>query len=1138
MPAIAGIFTKGDVLMKWTEDQRAAIESRDEDLLLSAAAGSGKTTVLVERVLSLIDDGADIEQFLIVTFSRAAAADMRRKLTEELSDRAEVDPRYAPQLEKVERASVSTIHSFCADLLREHFESAGVDPMFRILDEPELKQLAAEALSEAMEAVYAEGGDDLDALVYGRSSKAVGALALEMYRFSLENADPARWLQDACENLPLSDGSIWFEELARAGRASLRDARASLAYALELTNDPDGPAPYAAALSSDLDAVEAMLSVTGYPALSEAAAAYKAKPFAAIRRPKGAEPDERQEALKAQAKALRDAAKKLIGDAQGVLMPMELALEDMRALTPALRALGRIATAMGENLDALKVDKSALSYSDLEHRAIRALSDPRVSAALRARYRHVFVDEYQDVSSVQEAILRAAAAPGRLFMVGDVKQSIYRFRQAEPTLFLEKYHRFGRGDGGRVVALKQNFRSRASVLELTNRAFERVMTGGDAEIEYDDASRLRPGASFEGAHPPLEVHILEKPDGEASGPEAELTSGEREGALIARRIAQLVGTPYYDARRGCERPLEYRDFVVLTRTRAAMKPVESMLTLAGIPVYADASGGYFDALEVELAVSLLRVIDNRRRDLELMSALRSPVAGLTSADLAEIRSAAPASGTSFRDAMLRRMEAEDALSDKLRGFEAHLTRWRALSRVLPLGQFVDLVLRESGFYAYAGGMPGGGARQANLDLLCDYASKYESAQGGALSGFLAYFRDIKTSGDDLGAAHALGEEDQVVRLMTIHKSKGLEFPVVLAAEMGRRLNAAGRRGEFCAHRGLGAGIRLNDPALGASRETLAQAAIGARLAREDYNEEMRILYVLLTRAIDRLILVGRAGLKDARTRFKLCGEAGLRPMNYLEVVEPAAQAMGAACGVYWHALEAADEADILADGDAAEETTPADDAFRRAMLWRYPHEELVMQPLKLTVSGLVREETGPRALPPLGKRPLFMTEEGPRAAEYGTLTHNALMALDLARLRGLSGAALRGELSEQIAAMCASGRLYGDLEPQLLVRFFEGETGRRLLTAARVEREWPFNLRVAKGGERFLVQGVIDCCFIEDGEWVLLDYKTDRADDHEALLAHYRPQIEWYAKALSEITGIPVREKLICLLRAGLELTA
>jgi len=1122
--------------MKWTEDQRAAIASRGEDLLLSAAAGSGKTTVLVERVLSLIDDGADIEQFLIVTFSRAAAADMRRKLTEELSDRAEADPRYAPQLEKVERASVSTIHSFCADILREHFESAGVDPMFRILDEPELRQLEAEALREAMEAVYLEGGDDLDALVYGRSSKAVGALALALYKFSLENPDPARWLREACESLPLSDGSKWFDELARAARADLRDARASLLYALELTNDPDGPAPYAAALSSDLDAVEAMLSAADYPALCEAVAAFKAKRFAGYP-PRGVELDERQKALKDQVGALRDAAKKHIDKAKKALMPMDVALEDMRALTPALRALARIATALGENLDSLKADKSALSYADLEHRALRALSDPRVSAALRARYQHVFVDEYQDVSSVQEAILRATAAPGRLFMVGDVKQSIYRFRQAEPTLFLEKYRRFSRGEGGRLVALKQNFRSRASILELTNRAFERVMTGGDAEIEYDDAARLRPGAAFEGADPPLEIHILEKPDGEASGPEADLTSGEREGALIARRISQLVGTPYYDARRGCERPLEYRDFVVLTRTRAAMKPVEKMLTLAGIPVYADASGGYFDALEVELAVALLRVIDNRRRDLELMSALRSPVAGLTSAELAEIRSAAPAPGTSFRDAMLRRMEAEDNLAEKLRGFEARLTRWRALSRVLPLGQFVDLVLRESGFYAYAGGIPGGGARQANLDLLCDYASKYESAQGGGLSGFLAYFRDIRTGGDDLGAAHALGEEDQVVRLMTIHKSKGLEFPVVLATEMGRRLDAAGRRGEFYAHRALGVGIRLNDIALGTSRETLAQAAIGARLAREDYNEEMRILYVLLTRSIDRLILVGRAGQKDARTRFKLCGEAGLRPMTYLEVVEPAAQAMGAACAVYWHAPEAADEVERPAAGEMPAEVK-ADDALRRGILWRYPYEDLVMQPLKLTVSGLVREETGPRALPPLGRRPLFMTEEGPRAAEYGTLTHNALMAVDLVRLRGLSGAALEREVSEQIAALRASGRLYGDLEANLLVRFFEGSTGRRLLNAERVEREWPFNLRVAKGDERFLVQGVIDCCFIEEGEWVLLDYKTDRADDPAALMAHYRPQIEWYARALREITGIPVREKLICLLRAGLELTA
>ena len=788
--------------MKWTDDQRAAIFSRGNDLLLSAAAGSGKTTVLVERVLSMIDEGADIEAFLIVTFTRAAAADMRRKLTEELMARAEIDPRFAPQLEKVERAAVSTIHAFCADLLREHFESAGIDPKFRILDEPELKQLEAQALAEAMETVYQEGGDDLDALCFGRTSKAVGALVMSLYRFSLENPDPAAWLEAACREMPLSDGGAWFDELARAAKANLRDARASILYARKLAGEPDGPAPYVAALDGDLETLEMMLAAPDYRTLYETATRVGFLPFAQHRAKKNAPFSERQEALKDQVKALREAAKKQIKSVQGQLMPPEDAISDMRALAPALSALHRIATALSEGLDELKLEKSGLSYSDLEHKALHALSDARVAAALRARYQNVFVDEYQDVSDVQEAILRRISQPGRMFMVGDVKQSIYRFRQADPTLFLEKYHRFLGGDGGVMVALKQNFRSRETILTLVNRVFERVMTGGDAEIEYDDAARLRPGAAFKENDPPVELHILEKPDGEAEleGEEADFTFSEREGALIAARIARLVGTPYYDARGGVTRPLEYRDFVVLARTRAALPAVEVMLARAGIPVYTDASGGYFDALEVMMALALLHVIDNHRRDLELMAVLRSPAFAFTSADLADIRKSAP--GGAFRDAVLSRMAAGDALAERLKAFEAMLGRWRALSRVLPLGRFIDLVLRESGSYAYAGGMPGGAARQANLDLLSDHASRYEAMQGGALGGFLSYVKEFRSGGDDLGAAHALGEEDQVVRLMTIHKSKGLEFPVVLAPGMGRRLNAAGRRGEFLAHRSL------------------------------------------------------------------------------------------------------------------------------------------------------------------------------------------------------------------------------------------------------------------------------------------------------------------------------------------------
>ncbi len=482
--------------MNWTDDQRAAILSRGQDLLLSAAAGSGKTAVLVERTLSLIGEGADIDQFLIVTFSRAAAADMRAKLIEELTRRAESDARFAAQLEKAERAQVSTIHSFCADLLREHFESADVDPMFRMLDAPEQSQLEAQALAEAMELVYEEGGEDLDGLCFGRTARAVGELALDLYRFSLENPDPADWLESACQSLPRSDGRIWFDELARTAKLSLGDARALTVHALSLCRDPDGPAPYEAALTDDLKALEGMLEVPDYALLSDRVRGHRPKTHASIRRPKNEAPDERREALKAQVKALRDEAKKLLKDAQKPLIPAEDALRDMRALAPALGALRRIATRLGEVLSELKAERSALSYADLEHRAILALSDDRVASSLRARYPYVFVDEYQDVSGVQEAIIKRVAGPGRLFMVGDVKQSIYRFRQADPTLFLEKYRRFGAGDGGLMVPLKQNFRSRATILEPVNRVFERVMTGGAAEILYDDAARLGPARTW------------------------------------------------------------------------------------------------------------------------------------------------------------------------------------------------------------------------------------------------------------------------------------------------------------------------------------------------------------------------------------------------------------------------------------------------------------------------------------------------------------------------------------------------------------------------------------------------------------------------------------------------------------------
>ena len=1114
--------------MAWTQDQQRAIEARGENLLLSAAAGSGKTTVLVERVLSLIQEDASVDRMLIVTFSRAAAADMKAKLTARLARRAQEDPSLASQVEKVERASVCTLHAYCIDVLRDHFEAAGVDPTFRVLDDGESSLLKARALEQTLEQALSQPTPQLQELLYGRDLKALSSLVLELYEFSQARPDPQAWLDQFLESTPRDGGREWQEVLVQRCRQMIQEAAAQVRCACQLAKQ--GPQVYLPALEADLSALEALSALTGYEALRQRLAAYAQPRLSPLR----GEKDAWVLDLAQQIKELRKDQKAGIASARDMLLPLPEAMADQQALLPACQALNRLTKDFAQTLWRLKQDRSALTFSDLEHAALRALSDPRVAQAQQSRFDYLFVDEYQDVSDLQEAIVQKVAGPGRLFMVGDVKQSIYRFRQAEPSLFIEKYAGYGQGQGGQLICLSQNFRSRPAILNLVNRIFQRVMSGPTAELQYDQAAQLNPGAAFEGEDPPVQVWLLEK--GAAQGEAAELTQAQAEGALAARRIQQMLGTPFYDLRQQRQRPLCPGDVAVLARTRASLSACEEMLRAAGIPCYLDASEGYFDALEVRVALQLMATVENQLRDFPLLAVLRSPIVGLTSTQLAQVR-AGHLQGP-FYQAVQAQMDKEGALADKLRAFYQQLSRWRALSRALPLAQWLDLVLMESGYYAYVGGMPGGAGRQANLDLLCAYASQFEANQSDGLTGFLDYISEMGGAGSDMGTAHTLGEGDDVVRLMTVHKSKGLEFPVVLALGLGRSLTGRSASGELRCHRRLGVGLYFNDPELGTQRDTLCRRAVCCLQRREALEEEKRILYVMLTRAQHQLILIGSpASAQAAQTRWQMLEDAPLEPDNFLDMIMPY---LGYDAQVCWLQEQ---EQSLPAPPPPQQE--PGQDEtliqeFAAAFAWRYPHQDQALAPLKLTASGLNREITGPAAIPPTAQRPGFLSQQGMTAAERGTLIHNALSALDLTALRDCSD--LDQALAAQLQDLYARNLVSQPVDAAPLSAFFRRPAGQRLLASSQVRREWPFNLRMsaqeALGVEsqaRVVVQGVVDCCFIEDGKWVLLDYKTDRMED-EDLLRRYRAQVDLYRKALERITGISVKESLLCLLSAGREL--
>ena len=1164
-------------MTRWTDEQRAAIEARGSNLLLSAAAGSGKTAVLVERVLRLVaEEGADVDRMLVVTFTRAAAAEMRARLSHRLGERAAAgDARCREQMIRLERASITTIHAFCADFLRTNFESAGVDPAFRVLDDAIAGRLRDEALDEALEEAYAgaesPGDDDgadvpaayrpdegLRALDYGRGPSGVRAAVEILLRHMEERPDPEAWLAraSACDEGMLS---LWQDELKRAARRSIANARVQLVQALRV---PDCPAHYEAAIRQDIAALDAIGEIDEYDALHRALSEFK--PTAArAGRGAGGDPEATETV-----KRLRDAAKRALGEAKLIDLPLLTAREDARRLSGQISTLSDIARRASALYGEKKAAQAGLTYADLEHKTLAAVRNPEAARAVRERFDYIFIDEYQDTSDLQEALMAAICRPDNRFMVGDVKQSIYRFRLAEPRLFLEKYEAYKRGEGGRLLPLTRNFRSRRGILDFVNMVFERAMTGGDSEIEYDALARLNPGDPDEPAAevPDVAIHLIdraagaEEPGEDESRGEAgenvlELKAVEREGVLIAREIRRMMAE---------DPSLRFRDFAILTRSKAepfaAMMPI---LLAAGIPAYADGAAGFFDSMEISWTLSVLRLVDNPRSDVELIGALRSPAGGLDADALARVRIAWP--DVPYCDAAAAyAREMDDDIAVRLRSFFAMADQWRLKAGSVALGELLRTILEDSGFYTYVGALPGGAQRQANLDQLVAAADGFDRDNSGSLTRFLRYTEHLRARGDG-DAAHLLSESDDVVRMMTVHKSKGLEFPVVFGAQLARRYRVEKRSAPLVAHRDLGVGMMYVDSELRTRRVTLPQAAIIERGRREDAAEELRILYVLLTRAKRRLVLVGTA--RDAGREMKkwqaLSG-APFAATSHLDVVMAArcaAEAAGedARSTLDIHASDALARGAALggeAGGDAralleAIEAAPeryADEALEAELAWRYPDPLSSGQPLKLTASGLIRELEGPEQVPALIDRPQFMAEaeRDMTGAERGTAYHRAMQLIDLAAVSGLSGRALAEAVARQLDGF-AEARLMTRAQRDAvrsapLAAFLDSEIGRALRAAKTVRREWPFNVRLHAsealtpeeagrfGDAELLVQGTVDCCFEVDGGWVLMDYKTDRTGDLDALRAHYEKQLRVYAIALERITGMPVSRRALCLI--------
>lgn len=1224
---------------RWTEDQEKAITTRNKNILVSAAAGAGKTAVLVERIIRLLLDTPnppDVDRVLVVTFTNAAAHEMKERIAGALQKRREQNPddkRLARQLLLLNKASISTLHSFCMEIIRHNYEQLvlpgdlALDPRFRVADETEITLLKLDVLEELFEDKY--NGEEqlfLD-LVEGfggeRDDKLLQDLVLKIYEFSRSQPQPKVWLKEACSlfkaGIENDTVGVLFANLLESIRIPLEETLWKLEEAIKLASGPEGPSVYLPVLWEDRDNLAAFIkNDLEWDRLHTFLEEITFKNLKACR-------GEVDENIKSRVQKLRNEAKDTLKKIKQEYFSRsrEELISDMNAMAPLMESLCVLVDDFNIELLKAKIEKNVVEFSDLEHFALKLLRQETeegwvpspLAHRLRNRYVEVLVDEYQDINNVQESILSSIKSDTNMFMVGDVKQSIYGFRLADPNLFLEKYHLFGRSqEQDERIILACNFRSRSQIVDSVNFFFCQVFSLRLGGIAYDRDAQLVYAAGYprESAEETLEMTggiqlcLLESqgpehdennehPGEEDQAKPAELDDNEdldalqMEARVVAGKIKGLLGKKVWEKGSGQYRELTYRDVVVLLRSTRGVAPAFlEEFRRQGIPAYADIGSGYFAAQEVQLMLSLLKIIDNPRQDIPLAAVLRSAITGISAAELAEIRLKRPRGD--FYDALrLAARKGEGKEGGRLKEFLRKLHFWRTLSRRSSLPDLIWRLFSETGYYDYVGALPGGKQRQANLRALYNRAGEYESTNLKGLFKFLRFLEKIQESNNDLGTARALGEREDVVRIMSIHKSKGLEFPVVFLAGLGRKFNQMDLQAEILIDKDLGLGPPWVDCVNRLKYPTLIKLAIKNKLKGELLAEEARILYVALTRARESLIMVG--SIKDLEKRVKkwsivLSQEEWEMPLSqvkgagtYLDWIgpallrhpdgEPLRELLGVTGGAifkdadsHWDIqlmnrkavqLTLREEA-VSEDLERIRNLTPLltedeNDSLAASRLeWRYPYQSMTLIPAKLSVTEikhryqqLTQDQESSQTygrLRQFTKKPLLLLEEGKlTASERGSALHLVLRHLDLTA--DLSELGLEEQITSLVGRNLLTGLQADSIDKGGLAAFFRGSLGKRIIKSTHVMREVPFTLAVpaaelyprvdAENSGSLVVQGALDCLFWEGDYWVLVDYKTDMIsrDTIPSFIERYRIQLQIYSRAVETILKNPVGEKIL-----------
>ena len=1118
--------------MELTREQLEAVEARGENLLVAAAAGAGKTRTLTERVVKLLEDRAcNVDELLIMTYTNAAAQEMRTRiqiaLTERLAD--ELDTDNQAELERqiilLSGAQICTVHSFCQSILRRNFSHIDLDPKFRAADETELQILKREVIENLFEENYTDAAfqkftDEFGGNVHG--DEKLYEIIFDLHEFALSTPDPDAWLDslpapyDLPEDARLDD-TIWFKVLKPHIDATLQKIFDDCAAAQTLADTNKITVNVLADDARQLATIK--FAGDDWNKLYDAIHAVNFNRYGAG---KG------DAAVKAKIKALRDGCKKKLETLRDKYFLADEAkmIADVRELLEPVKELVRVTKAFAEKFSAAKRERGIIDFSDMEHFALKIFNvAPEVAAACREKFKFIMVDEYQDTNGVQEAIVQKISRGDNLFFVGDVKQSIYRFRLVDAANFRDKMNAY------RCINLSKNFRSRAQVIDAANEIFKRLMNSRATEIDYDAAAQLQCGATYESGEKYFDerpefyyIKYKQNSDGDEDEDDGKI---EIEMRFIAGKIHELISSGKLIRDGDTYRPVQFRDIVILHRSpKTQAMSILDTLKKFGVPAFVPDEENYFHATEVQIVISLLQVLDNARQDIPLAAVMMSPIGGFSAEELADLRIATP--DEDFYTAVSRG-------SDKCKNFLAKLNLWRDAARQLAVPELLSSLYRETGYYDSVGREERGDVRQANLRILIDRAAEFETANARGLSRFLEFVNKLGAVKKDLSAAATLGENENVVRVVTIHRSKGLEYPVVFVAGVGKAFNRKSySAAKLYMHKELGVGA-YRSPRSNLDVKTLATQAVARKIREESIAEELRLLYVAITRAQEKLILVGTTS------------QSALNNLQPTDVPE---------------------DFDILAAGRFMDWLLPLKDALAPVIKSQLVEQDEVLQireqsvtaarekisqppeklspstlckiPAKLSVTELKRRadrEDSPQLADFARKkfiyrRPSFMQTKEISGAEFGSLMHKVMQTLNLSG--DLSEAGIAAQIQELVRRKIIPPEHAKLIRTARIAKFFASELGRRLIAAQEFYRELPFSRLIDAQkffgvDEKIFIQGIIDLLFRDSaGRWVLLDYKTDR--DTDDIAERYRVQIELYAAAIESLLKISVAEKYLYLL--------